>query len=129
MTFRIPFYVGPLNNAHQKEGYAWVVRREKGKVYPWNFEQKVDLEKSAEEFILRATNKCTYLKKEEVSAAADFPADSDAVLGYLRGETLPAPEGIRKGWVLVAADGLSLGWAKASGGTLKNHYPKGLRWF
>ena len=70
-----------------------------------------------------------YLKKEEVSAAADFPADSDAVLGYLRGETFPAPEGIRKGWVLVTADGLSLGWAKASGGTLKNHYPKGLRWF
>ena len=70
-----------------------------------------------------------YLKKEEVSAAADFPADSDAVLGYLRGETLPAPEGIRKGWVLTAAEGLSLGWAKAAGGTLKNHYPKGLRWF
>lgn len=83
LTFRIPFYVGPLNNAHQKEGYAWVVRREKGKVYPWNFEQKVDLEKSAEEFILRATNKCTYLKKEEVLPAGSLLFEKYKVLNEL----------------------------------------------
>ncbi len=68
-----------------------------------------------------------YLRKEEVCAAVDFPADGDAVIRYLRGETLVAPEGMRKGWVLVTVDGLSLGWAKASGGMMKNHYPKGLR--
>jgi NOL1/NOP2/fmu family ribosome biogenesis protein len=43
---------------------------------------------------------------------------------YLRGETLPYEE---KGWTLVQYDGLSLGWGKASGGILKNHFPKGLR--
>jgi len=32
-----------------------------------------------------------------------------------------------KGWQLIAVEGYSLGWAKASGGMLKNHYPKGLR--
>jgi 16S rRNA C967 or C1407 C5-methylase (RsmB/RsmF family)/NOL1/NOP2/fmu family ribosome biogenesis protein len=31
------------------------------------------------------------------------------------------------GWVLVTVDGFGLGWGKRTGGTLKNHYPKGLR--
>ena len=31
------------------------------------------------------------------------------------------------GWVLVTVDGFGLGWGKRSGGTVKNHYPKGLR--
>lgn len=64
--FRIPYYVGPLNPAHKIDGFAWVHRKEKGKVYPWNFERKVDLEKSAERFIVRMTNKCTYLAQADV---------------------------------------------------------------
>ena len=44
---------------------------------------------------------------------------------YLRGETIPNPSG--SGWTLLRLDGCSLGWAKAAGGVLKNHYPKGLR--
>ena len=32
-----------------------------------------------------------------------------------------------KGWVLMAVNGISTGWGKASGGRIKNHYPKGLR--
>ena len=43
---------------------------------------------------------------------------------YLAGETLERPE---EGWVLVQLHGVALGWAKGSGGTLRNHYPKGLR--
>ena len=58
------------------------------------------------------------------ASAADFPENSPALAAYLRGETLPGPW---SGWTLVTADGLSLGWGKGSGGTLKNHYPKGLR--
>ena len=46
---------------------------------------------------------------------------------FLKGETLPCPQTLR-GWALVLADGYPLGWGKASGGVLKNHYPKGLRW-
>lgn len=94
LTFRIPFYIGPLNN--QKNNHAWVVRREKGKVYPWNFDQKVDAERSAEEFILRMTNKCTYLKKEDVLPAGSLLFEKYKVLNELntvkiRGERLPVP--------------------------------------
>ena len=32
-----------------------------------------------------------------------------------------------KGWTLACFHGYPLGWAKETGGTLKNHYPKGLR--
>lgn len=63
MTFRIPYYVGPLNINSQR---AWVVRKETGRIMPWNFETKVDVDKSAEAFIERMTSKCTYLKNENV---------------------------------------------------------------
>lgn len=63
LTFRIPYYVGPLNEKHE---HAWVVRLQEGKVTPWNFEQMVDTDASAEEFITRMTSKCTYLLKEDV---------------------------------------------------------------
>lgn len=70
LTFRIPYYVGPLNTAHSsedgREGFAWAVRREEGRILPWNFEEKIDTEKSAERFIRRMTNKCTYLLGEDV---------------------------------------------------------------
>lgn len=62
--FRIPYYVGPLNTAHKEN--SWMVRREEGKILPWNFEQKVDEDASAEEFIRRMTNKCTYLLTKDV---------------------------------------------------------------
>lgn len=56
---------------------------------------------------------------------ADFPADSQEILQYLHGQVLSGPQ---TGWTLITADGVSLGWAKGSGGQLKNHFPKGLRW-
>ena len=38
--FRIPYYVGPLNTAHQdKGGHSWSVRKKEGKIYPWNFSE------------------------------------------------------------------------------------------
>ena len=51
--FRIPYYVGPLKS-------GWMVRREDGIIYPWNFEKKVNLEASAEKFIEKMTSICTY---------------------------------------------------------------------
>lgn len=72
-TFRIPYYVGPLNTAHKigdgEEGFAWMVRhagKEGEDIYPWNFDTVVDTEASAEKFIKRMTNKCTYLLDEDV---------------------------------------------------------------
>lgn len=57
--------------------------------------------------------------------------DSRDAAAYLRGESLPCDPSL-KGWILVtvsdrAGARYSLGWGKASGGILKNHYPKGLR--
>jgi CRISPR-associated protein, csn1 family len=71
MEFRIPYYVGPLNNYHsvdnkEKQGFSWVVRKGQGRVKPWNFDQLVDKEASAEKFIENLTNKCTYLIGEDV---------------------------------------------------------------
>lgn len=66
--FRIPYYVGPLNNYHSKDGFAWVVRKKEGRVYPWNFDKKIDREESASEFIERMTNKCSYLLGKDVLA-------------------------------------------------------------
>lgn len=66
-TFRIPYYVGPLNGIRRNDSTTnWVVRKSHEKIYPWNFEKIIDVEKSAERFIRRMTNKCTYLIHEDV---------------------------------------------------------------
>ena len=65
MKFRIPYYVGPLVDSSRNKN-AWLIRKEEGKILPWNLEKKVDIDRSAEEFIKRMTNKCTYLPTEDV---------------------------------------------------------------
>ncbi len=55
-----------------------------------------------------------------------FPVESvESAAAYLHGETLPAPD--VRGWHIVTFCDLPLGWGKASDGSMKNHYPKGLR--
>lgn len=69
MTFRIPYYVGPLHTASK---YAWSVRRkgfEKVSITPWNFDKAIDTDASEENFIRRTTNKCTYLEGKDVLPA------------------------------------------------------------
>ncbi len=66
MEFRIPYYIGPLNDYHADTKFAWIEKRSNEKIYPWNFKDVVDEEKSAEKFIRRMTNKCTYLYKADV---------------------------------------------------------------
>ncbi|MDR2018265.1 MAG: type II CRISPR RNA-guided endonuclease Cas9 [Syntrophobacterales bacterium] len=68
LTFRIPYYVGPLNEKH-KGKFTWIEKNsgfENTKVLPWNFNEVVDAAKSGENFITRMTAKCTYLKAEDV---------------------------------------------------------------
>ena len=62
-TFRIPYFVGPLCT---DGNYAWMKRKAEGKIYPWNFEEKVDLDQSENAFIDRMTNNCTYLPGKTV---------------------------------------------------------------
>lgn len=69
--FRIPYYIGPLNVYHKNKSNerkgAWLTFKEnKGKLYPWNYLDQIDQEKTAEDFILRMTNKCTYLTQYDV---------------------------------------------------------------
>jgi len=64
--YRIPYYVGPINNAHKDTGFSWVEKRVNEKVYPWNFSEVIDEESSAEKFIRRMTNKCTYIYSADV---------------------------------------------------------------
>ncbi len=62
--FKIPYYVGPLYKDEKLQDhnkFAWIERKAEGKIYPWNFDDMVDLEKSEDEFIRKMTNKCTYL--------------------------------------------------------------------
>lgn len=66
--FRIPYFVGPLNKASEK---SWFVRKAEGKIYPWNFNDMVDFDKSEDAFIAKLTNKCSYLAGEDV-----LPKDS-----------------------------------------------------
>ena len=60
--FRIPYYVGPLN---QNSSYAWLERKAE-RIYPWNFEKIVDLDASEDAFIRRMTGRCNYLPSEYV---------------------------------------------------------------
>lgn len=53
-------------------------------------------------------------------------AASGQAAAFLHGDTIPCPAAYQ-GWYLISLDGLPLGWGKASGGVMKNHYPKGLR--
>ena len=67
MEFKIPYYVGPLNPYHKDtSGHAWIEKKSNEKILPWNFEEVVDTTKTAEKFIIRMTNKCTYLLGEDV---------------------------------------------------------------
>lgn len=69
------------------------------------------------------------LGQDAGNATVSFPVDSPEISAYLRGETITGSEYDRGGWITVCVDGYALGWGKASGGQIKNHYPKGLRWF
>ena len=66
------------------------------------------------------------LGREDAARVFDMKADSGEAAAFLRGESIPC-DPKEKGWTLMLVDGHSIGWAKASGGMLKNHYPKGLR--
>ena len=51
--FRIPYYVGPLcgESAGCRGKFSWAVRKSYDKIYPWNFNDVIDTESSAEVFI------------------------------------------------------------------------------
>ena len=65
LKFRIPYYIGPLNPYKGEREFAWIKKmdgKENEKIYPWNFDEVVDVDSTAEEFITRMT----YLPEEKV---------------------------------------------------------------
>ncbi len=65
---------------------------------------------------------CLALKKEDFKNTLD--CGRDAISAYFKGETLKCD---KSGWTAVLYNGYPMGFGKASGGVLKNHYPKWLR--
>ena len=71
LTFKVPYYVGPLitpedQKASSNANFAWMVRKEGGKITPYNFYDKVDTLASADRFIKRMIATDTYLLDEPV---------------------------------------------------------------
>lgn len=66
------------------------------------------------------------LKPADVNFTWDLAHDSAEIVSFLKGETFTARG--EKGWYLITVDGYSIGWGKLIQQTMKNHYPKGLRW-
>lgn len=89
VTFRVPYYVGPLvdkteSNKNEKETkFAWMVRKSKGTITPWNFENLVDRTESANRFIKRMTSKDTYIIGEDVLPASSLLYEKFKVLNEL----------------------------------------------
>lgn len=66
------------------------------------------------------------LRYEDALCAVNLSADSEEAKKYITGLTLSCDASV-KGWCLVCVEHLGLAWGKASGGVIKNHYPRGLR--
>ena len=94
VSFRIPYYVGPLTaknapkDAHDKNRFQWSERKpgmEDAVVTPWNWDQVIDKNKSAEKFILRMTGDCTYLAGEKTLPKCSLLYEEFCVLNELNG--------------------------------------------
>lgn len=68
LTFRIPYYYGPLNPDKDLDNH-WIVKNkgmENVRILPWNHEEVVNRDETAENFITKMTNQCTYFIDEPV---------------------------------------------------------------
>ncbi|MDY4041268.1 MAG: type II CRISPR RNA-guided endonuclease Cas9, partial [Collinsella sp.] len=94
VTFRIPYYVGPLakaNAALDAKGsrrFSWAERlpgKEHEPIRPWNWDQVIDKNRAAHDFIMRMTNDCTYLFDEPVLPRCSLLYEEFCVLNELNG--------------------------------------------
>ena len=94
VSFRIPYYVGPLTSknarkdAHGENRFQWSERKpgmEDAVITPWNWDQVIDKNKSAEKFILRMTGDCTYLAGKKALPKCSLLYEEFCVLNELNG--------------------------------------------
>lgn len=71
-------------------------------------------------------NAFTACKKSSAKNVVNLDIDDERLYKFLHGEEIKIDSNI-KGYTLVCVEGVSLSFGKASGGVLKNKYPKGLR--
>lgn len=65
-------------------------------------------------------------KPEDCVSRVELDISDSRVNAFLHGEEIAVDSGI-KGYTALCVSGITLGFGKASGGRLKNKYPKGLR--
>lgn len=65
LRFKRPYFVGPIAGHGDNKWAIFKVGKENERAYPWNFEDIIDFDASASEFIHRMQNKCTFLKGEK----------------------------------------------------------------
>lgn len=83
-NFVIPYYVGPFKGVERDEQKTnWMVPKKEGRIYPWNFDEMVNKEASAECFISRMTGNCSYLFNEKVLPKNSLLYESFEVLNEL----------------------------------------------
>ena len=63
----------------------------------------------------------------EMKQKCNLLRDDPRVKKYLLGEEISAEGATGNGYLAVCLEGVAIGGGKASGGVIKNHYPKGLR--
>ena len=63
--------------------------------------------------------------KEMFKQTIDWKLEDEAIMRYLKGETILCDK--PKGYYVVCVDGYPLGWVKAQNGMLKNQYPPSWR--
>ncbi|MDE6474823.1 MAG: type II CRISPR RNA-guided endonuclease Cas9 [Clostridia bacterium] len=80
LTFRRPYYVGVLN---KNSKFNWYDKPIDGKVEPWNFDKKIDLEYAQEKFIQNLTNNCSIFPNEPVLPLNSFLYSEYMVLDEL----------------------------------------------
>lgn len=94
VSFRIPYYVGPLTgrnarkDARGENRFQWSERRsgmEDVAITPWNWDQVIDKNKSAEKFIMRMTGDCTYLAGKKTLPKCSLLYEEFCVLNELNG--------------------------------------------
>jgi CRISPR-associated endonuclease Csn1 len=94
VSFRIPYYVGPLQTKNAavdhngKQRFSWVERvpgKEGVPITPWNWEEVVDKSASAQKFIERMTGECTYLQGEDVLPRCSLLYEEFCVWNELNG--------------------------------------------
>lgn len=85
ISFRIPYYIGPLVKENGKEKFGWVSRIKEGNVKPWTIDEVIDQSQSAENFIQRMTNYCAYLTSEKVLPKNSLTYQKFELLNELNG--------------------------------------------